>query len=676
MNQAPFSLIEHSDKVTDTLGLRHCYSIGFPEVQSPQASIVIPVFNQLGYTLKCLFSLVRHPQRASFEVIVVDDGSDLSVFRALSEIPGLRVIRNFANQGFVRSCNRGVLHAHGEHVVMLNNDTEVTEGWLDSLLRVFTLRPDAGLVGAKLVYPDGSLQEAGGIIWNDASGWNYGRNDDPQLPWYNYLREVDYCSGACIVLKKAVWDRLDGFDLHFAPAYYEDTDLAFRVREIGLKVYYQPHARVVHHEGKSNGLSLQSGVKQNQVVNAGRFQARWAKALASHYVNADCVFRARERSRARTTILIIDHYLPHFDQDAGSRNIYNYLLLFLSAGFSVKFIGDNFYPHEPYQTHLQELGVEVLTGSWMRDHWEEWLARNGSDLDYVLFSRALTCARWVEPVRRHSRAKLLFYGHDLISRTLRRAYQDFGDSSHLRQSEEWQAKEDYIIGACDASFYPSPLEVDELRTRFPGKSIECVPLYMFEPRDRSSDLPSALRSDLVFVGSFGHPPNVDALQWMLTEVMPELRKHIPDICLHVVGKNPPERLVRMGAELSRFHGYLSDAALHDLLGRCRVSVAPLRMGGGIKGKILEAWYRGIPVATTCIGIEGIDVGGCGCLVVDQNDRFAERLAEYYQDTERLDLASEAAYRAVLAMCSKEALQCAFATAIPEFAMILSTKTEA
>lgn len=662
-----FSLIEHGGRATDSLGLAACYGIRLPAVNSPDVSIVIPVFNQLAATLDCLRSLSRNPQKTSFEVILVDDSSDLAVFRAFEEIPHLRVLRNFKNQGFVHSSNRGARHARGRYVLMLNNDTEVTDDWLDALLRVFELRPDAGLVGAKLVYPDGTLQEAGCIIWNDGTGWNYGKGDDPSLPWYNYVRETDYCSGACILLPKALWETLGGFDLTFAPAYYEDTDLAFRVREAGLKVYYQPHARVIHHEGKSNGRDTATGVKRHQVENHRRFLARWQETLKSQQPSGQAILRARERSSSRKTILFVDHYLPHFDQDAGSRNIYSYLRLFLEDGFSVKFVGVNFYPHEPYQTHLQELGVEVLTGEYMRDHWRDWLRDNGAQLDYVFFSRAFSCEAWVEPVRSCTKAKVLFYGHDLLSRTLTRAFEDYGDPRNLEQAREWREKEDYIIQGSDATFYPSPLEVEELKGRFPHKEIQAVPLYVFSERDRSRDRGAAARQDLLFVGSFGHPPNVDAIEWMLSEVMPQLRRRIPELRLQVVGKNPPEKLLSLGDGAAVFHGYVSDERLRSLCAECRLSVAPLRVGGGIKGKILEAFYLGIPVATTRLGIEGIPATAEECLVVDKLEDYAEEIAKLYTQPARLDAMAEKAYEKVLRICSREAVRRAFSVAVPEFA---------
>lgn len=196
--------------------------------------------------------------------------------------PRVRVIRNPEGLGFLDSCNRGAEFATGEILVFLNNDTLPRPGWLPPLLRTLTEQPRAGAVGGKLLYPDGTLQEAGGMIFNDASGCNVGRGDArPDRPPYNALREVDYCSGALLATPRALFLSLGGFDRRFRPAYYEDTDYCFSLWDRGYRVFYQPESEVVHIEGVTSGTDLRSGVKSHQVVNRLKFAEKWRTALAS-----------------------------------------------------------------------------------------------------------------------------------------------------------------------------------------------------------------------------------------------------------------------------------------------------------------------------------------------------------------------------------------------------------
>lgn len=214
-----------------------------------------------------------------YEIIIADDVSNDETIKIKDYVQNITVIRNEKNLGFLLNCNNAAKYARGEYLHFLNNDTQVEENWLSSLVQLIESDEKIGMVGSKLVYPDGRQQEAGGIIWNDASGWNFGRLDDPSKPEYNYVREVDYISGASILLSKKLWLEIGGFDERYVPAYYEDSDLAFEVRNHGYKVMFQPKSVVVHFEGISHGTDTNTGIKSYQIKNKEKFIEKWKDEL-------------------------------------------------------------------------------------------------------------------------------------------------------------------------------------------------------------------------------------------------------------------------------------------------------------------------------------------------------------------------------------------------------------
>jgi GT2 family glycosyltransferase len=599
----------------------------------PSASIIVPVYDNFLDTMLCVASVLEIDSEAWFEIIVADDGSTDATSSVVPTLGGVvRHLRQPRNLGFLGNCNAAAAAAEGETIVLLNNDTLVLPGWLDGLLAPFERPELVGFVGSKLINWDGTLQEAGGIYWEDGSAWNFGRNQDPRAPEFNYLKDADYCSGASIAVPASLWRQLGGFDPIYSPAYCEDADLAFQIRAAGFRTLYNPLSAVIHHEGRSHGRDTGSGIKAYQVRNLERLVDRWSDVLRrENYPNAQNVLRARDRSRNKKHVLVVDHYVPQWDQDAGSRSVFQYIEIFLDLGFHVTFWPDNLYRDPVYTPVLQSMGVEVIYGAEHIGAFEPFIRDRADLYDAVLLNRPYVSIGYLPALKEHSRARILYYGHDLHFKRMERS-RDIGEPEDPARIAEMRELELQVCRQADVVFYPDPEEVRIVAEEVGGgRAFIANPVYVYDDvqieigRERLDQIADNAGKRLFFVGGFSHTPNRDGVLWFVRDVLPLVAAEIPDITFAIAGSNPPPDIVALNSDQVAILGRVSDERLEELYAETPLAVAPLRYGAGVKGKVIEAMAQGVPMATTSVGAQGVDPDGEALFIGDDPAGFARAI---------------------------------------------------
>ncbi len=621
--------------------------VAFPTEPEPDVSIIVPVYGHYADTLRCLEAVMLHSGGTlHYEVIVADDKPVGRIAPLLRErVPALRIIENAVNLGFLRSCNNAAGSALGRHVVFLNNDTTVRPDWLAPLVRLADVDSLVGLVGCKLLNTDGTVQEAGGAVLRNGWGLPFGAGRDPAAPELNFVRDVDVAVGACILVRREAFEQVGGFDDRYAPAFYEEFDLAFALRDHGWRVVYQPASAVVHHGSNSYGTAARDRLSE---ANHAKFCTKWARALLTQPLPNAPELQIRSRPAPVGTVLVIDDRVPEWDRNAGAVTLNQYLHLLQSMGYQVVFCpAFDGAPTQPYTASLQQDGIEVLHAPETLDR---WLQANGQQLDLVWTARPDVTGPILDLIRAATRAPILYYTHDLHHLRERRRWELDGNPHALTESKRLKRIEERIFAGVDRVMTPSVDEAAAIRADVPAARVHVIPPYLVPvaPLTRPSLESSnrfAERDALIFVGGYNHSPNVDAAVWLVRDIMPLVWAVLPDVRLLLVGNAPPPAVEQLASRRVAVTGFVHDVT--PLYAQSRLSVSPLRYGAGVKGKIVASLQEGVPVITTPVGNEGLGlVHGTEAWVVETAADFAAGIVALYQDPARCAAMAEAA-RAVL-----------------------------
>ncbi len=608
-------------------------AVSFPDCPNPVVSIVTIGFGNAPHLVSCLESVAVGVQSLGYEVIVVLNGTTESVEKDLARrVQGATVEVSRVNRGFAGACNLGASLATGEFIALLNDDTIVEPGWLEELVAALRRHPQVGAVGSRLLHADGSLQEAGQVIWNDGSTSCVGRDEPESRHAFEWARRVDYCSGSSLLIRRSTWDRLGGLDESFYPAYCEDVDLCLRIAEGGEEVWYEPNSRVTHLESRSTTSSYKRFlIERNRPLLITRWADEIGRRLAPDPHDPSAITRAVFRALGDPfRLLIIDDRIPIPALGAGFPRMYDFAReLAETDDVHVAVLPTATDAGDP--SELAAAGIEIVRTS-LREH----LAEPGTAYDVVVISRPNNFIDNSHVIRSLLPGVPIIYDVEALFHRRMQKQIPFVDDPVLRRklvidAEEMKQFETAIVAMADHVVCLSEDEAAFVRGIGAPEHVSVKPplLNGIIP----STAPFAERNDIIMVASWvagWGSPNCDGLSWFLDEVFPLVQEQVPWATLRVSGADPPIELRERERFGVVFQGHIPN--LMDFYGTARVVISPVRFGSGVKIKTVEAMQYGIPVVSTEVGAEGIDLHGLDALeITDDPEEFAQAVCTLLTD---------------------------------------------
>jgi GT2 family glycosyltransferase len=607
-----------------------------PPSKNPDVSVIVILWNQAHLTFRCVRALLGQ-YGPSLEIVLFDNNSSDETADLLSRIDGAQVIRNDTNDGFLIGCNKAVAASHGRVVLLLNSDAFVRAGALSSALTVLDENVDVGAVGGRLILPSGQLQEAGSIVWSDGSTSGYGRGLPPEAGEAMFRRDVDYCSGAFLMTPRVLWDRLDGFDEAFKPAYYEETDYCMRLRALGYRTVYEPTAVIDHYEFGSEekrGDSVKASLRNRKIL-----RTRHAEALRLHHLppTPANILVGREVLRTnRGRLLVIDNELPVASLGSGYPRMRQILAEAISLGWAVTF----FPLHRPdvdWEKAHAELSVEIEIASGRGSAGlGAFLEERKGYYDILLVSRPDNMALLVDTCRGRPHvldgcrlvydAEALFCLRDIAKATI--------DGLPTPDADFLISSEVYLAAGADAVVCVSQAEADTFRLRM----ATTTPVYtLSHPTAIASNAPCfSERAGFLFVGRLLEhgTPNWHGLSWFIRKCWPLIRLALPDAKLSVIGHLHPDH-TELEAPGVHLCGPIAD--LQPFYDSARIFVAPVRFAAGIPLKILEATAAGLPSAgTRLMARQLVWTPGIEMVAEDDPATLAAAIMAIYRDADLWD----------------------------------------
>ena len=629
-------------------------TLKFPTLDHPALTVVLVFYNQAQLSLLCLRSLLEFAD-VSFRLIIVDNNSSDETPKLLEHIENAHIIRNQENFGFVRAVNQAAEQVKTEYLLLLNNDAVIEEATLSTAINTLKSDSSIGAVGAKIKLLDGSLQEAGSIIWNDGACLGYGRGQDPMQPEFMFQRDVDYCSGAFLLFRCDEFHKLGAFDEAFAPAYYEESDFCIRLQKRGKRIIYNPRVNITHYEfASSGGMEGASKLQlKHQQILCDKHPEYLSNKLANDGTNS---ITARINNR-HPNILVIDDCVPHPSLGSGYPRSAHILNSLCELNLNVSFY--------PLQFPLDDWGavystldstIEVLLDRG-RAGLIPLLEKRKNFYQYIMVSRLHNMEIFnnivdqdpalLEGSKVFYDAEAIFAPRDIMKMEL------LGQAITEDEKQKLIAKELDQAKNAEKIISVSKMEADLYKHASYTNTVVLGHALQAEPGNKGFDE----RSGVLFVGALRDEgsPNVDSLLWFVINVLPIIEQEIPDIELYVVGDCSAPSLKTIECGNVQFLGRLD--SITSTYNDRRLLIAPTRFAAGIPHKVHEAASRGIPSVTT--GLLAKQLGwkhGKQLLVGDGAPKFAAQCVRLYRDEKLWRRVRSAGLQSISHECSDEKFQ--------------------
>jgi GT2 family glycosyltransferase len=598
-------------------------------------SVVMVLYGGAKLARRALEALAENTE-TPYEFVLVDNASEEDVFAELGEhAAGATTIRNEVNRGFGGASNQGAERATGELLCFLNTDALVEPGWLEPLLETLA-EPGVGAVVPMLLNPDGSVQEAGSVVDSIGHAHAVGGGLSPEAFEVRFRREVDFGSAACMLIRRDLFLSVGGFDEAFSPAYFEDTDLSFRLHDLGLRTLYEPRSRVVHlRHGSGTSKSARELMQRNRDL----FVQRWGERLTNRPRLVEVAQKPHQMIAARDAealdrFLVIDDRVPYTDRGSGDPRMFALLseLAGLWPSARITFAAAHGQDAERYAEPLLRRGIEVVAPPV---DWERWFEERRFHYGVVLVSRHQNIDRFGRFLE--SSQPQAFRIFDTEALTFLRLERQVDLTEHGRTRNELRvlaakAREAEIraVQESDLVFCVSDDEASLIGELAPDRACFALP-GVVEPLPDPPGYDA--RSDLIFFGGFlagPASPNYDSLVYLVNDVLPLFWEEHPDVGLNVVGADVTDAVRTLEAPRVRIVGYVEDPT--GWLSRARVHVNPMRFGAGLKQKFLDSIGAGLPFVTTSVGAEGFPLEGVrSSMVADDPAGLARLLGRLYDE---------------------------------------------